>query len=188
VKWFIKYGTKVGWIVKWYGKLKWCITSCTRKASNVVFQTFYKSFHYSTWLSSIFSLSFHYSTYFSSIISMSFHYSTYFSSIMSMSFHYSTYFSSVFSKSSLVRRNDNIFVKLKGKLKCENIWKIWKKAKLNSEKIWKTQKKSKNSENIGKKVRENFNLPFNLTNMLSFLRTRLPTISCLYVNHITSNA
>ena len=25
-------------------------------------------------------------------------------------------------------------------------------------------------------------------NMLSFLRTRLPTISCLYVNHITSNA
>ena len=27
-----------------------------------------------------------------------------------------------------------------------------------------------------------------MTNMLSFLRTRLPTISCLYVNHITSNA
>ena len=25
-------------------------------------------------------------------------------------------------------------------------------------------------------------------NMLSFLRTRLPTISCLYVNYITSNA
>ena len=27
-----------------------------------------------------------------------------------------------------------------------------------------------------------------LHDMLSFLRTRLPTISCLYVNHITSNA
>jgi hypothetical protein len=27
-----------------------------------------------------------------------------------------------------------------------------------------------------------------MTNMISFLRTRLPTISCLYVNHITSNA
>ena len=27
-----------------------------------------------------------------------------------------------------------------------------------------------------------------MTNMLSFLWTRLPTISCLYVNHITSNA
>ena len=30
--------------------------------------------------------------------------------------------------------------------------------------------------------------PLFMTNMLSFLRTRLPTISCLYVNHITSNA
>ena len=29
--------------------------------------------------------------------------------------------------------------------------------------------------------------PLFMTNMLSFLRTRLPTISCLYVNHITSN-
>ena len=27
-----------------------------------------------------------------------------------------------------------------------------------------------------------------MTNMLSFLRTRLPTKSCLYVNHMTSNA
>jgi hypothetical protein len=26
-------------------------------------------------------------------------------------------------------------------MKCEMIWKIWKKSKLNSEKIWKTQKK-----------------------------------------------
>jgi hypothetical protein len=31
----------------------------------------------------------------------------------------------------------------KGKLKCEKIWKIWKKGKLNSEKIWKIQKKCK---------------------------------------------
>ena len=30
--------------------------------------------------------------------------------------------------------------------------------------------------------------PLFMTNMLSFLLTRLPTISCLYVNHITSNA
>ena len=30
--------------------------------------------------------------------------------------------------------------------------------------------------------------PLFMTNMLSFLRTRLPTISYLYVNHITSNA
>ena len=30
--------------------------------------------------------------------------------------------------------------------------------------------------------------PLFMTNMLSFLQTRLPTISCLYVNHITSNA
>ena len=30
--------------------------------------------------------------------------------------------------------------------------------------------------------------PLFMTNMLSFLRTRLPTISCLYVNHIISNA
>ena len=30
--------------------------------------------------------------------------------------------------------------------------------------------------------------PLFMTNILSFLRTRLPTISCLYVNHITSNA
>jgi hypothetical protein len=30
--------------------------------------------------------------------------------------------------------------------------------------------------------------PLFMTDMLSFLRTRLPTISCLYVNHITSNA
>ena len=30
--------------------------------------------------------------------------------------------------------------------------------------------------------------PLFMINMLSFLRTRLPTISCLYVNHITSNA
>ena len=30
--------------------------------------------------------------------------------------------------------------------------------------------------------------PLIMTNMLSFLRTRLPTISCLYVNHITSNS
>jgi hypothetical protein len=30
--------------------------------------------------------------------------------------------------------------------------------------------------------------PLFMTNMLSFLRTRLPTISCLCVNHITSNA
>ena len=29
--------------------------------------------------------------------------------------------------------------------------------------------------------------PLFMTNMLSFLRTRLPTISYLYVNHITSN-
>jgi hypothetical protein len=29
--------------------------------------------------------------------------------------------------------------------------------------------------------------PLFMTNMLSFLRTRLLTISCLYVNHITSN-
>ena len=29
--------------------------------------------------------------------------------------------------------------------------------------------------------------PLFMTNMLSFLRTRFPTISCLYVNHITSN-
>jgi hypothetical protein len=25
-------------------------------------------------------------------------------------------------------------------MKCEMIWKIWKKSKLNSEKIWKIQK------------------------------------------------
>jgi hypothetical protein len=30
--------------------------------------------------------------------------------------------------------------------------------------------------------------PLFMTNMLSFLRTRLQTILCLYVNHITSNA
>ena len=30
--------------------------------------------------------------------------------------------------------------------------------------------------------------PLFMTNMLSFLWTRLPTISCLHVNHITSNA
>ena len=30
--------------------------------------------------------------------------------------------------------------------------------------------------------------PLFMTNMLSFLRTRLPTISCLYVSYITSNA
>jgi hypothetical protein len=30
--------------------------------------------------------------------------------------------------------------------------------------------------------------PFFMTNMLSFLRPRLPTISCLYVNRITSNS
>jgi hypothetical protein len=30
--------------------------------------------------------------------------------------------------------------------------------------------------------------PLFMTNMLSFLRTRLPPISCLYVNRITSNA
>jgi hypothetical protein len=30
--------------------------------------------------------------------------------------------------------------------------------------------------------------PLFMKNMLSFLRTRLPTISCLYVSHITSNA
>jgi hypothetical protein len=30
--------------------------------------------------------------------------------------------------------------------------------------------------------------PLFMTNMLLFLRTRLPTISCLYVNHITSKA
>jgi hypothetical protein len=37
------------------------------------------------------------------------------------------------------------------KLKCEMIWKIWKKSKLNSEKIWKIQKKGKlNSEKIWK--------------------------------------
>jgi hypothetical protein len=30
--------------------------------------------------------------------------------------------------------------------------------------------------------------PLFMTNMLSFLRTWLPTISCLYVNHITLNA
>ena len=30
--------------------------------------------------------------------------------------------------------------------------------------------------------------PLFMTNVLSFLRTRLPRISCLYVNHITSNA
>ena len=30
--------------------------------------------------------------------------------------------------------------------------------------------------------------PLFMTGMLSFLRTRLPTISCLYVNHITLNA
>jgi hypothetical protein len=39
VKWFGKHGRKVGWIVKWYGKLKYFITSCIRKASNVAFQT-----------------------------------------------------------------------------------------------------------------------------------------------------
>ena len=39
VKWFGKYGRKVGWIVKWYGKFKCFKTSCTRKASNVAFQT-----------------------------------------------------------------------------------------------------------------------------------------------------
>jgi hypothetical protein len=27
-------------------------------------------------------------------------------------------------------------------MKCEMIWKIWKKSKLNSEKIWKIQKKN----------------------------------------------
>jgi hypothetical protein len=57
---------------------------------------FSKSFHYSTAFSSIFSISFHYSTYFSSILSKSYHYLTDFSSIFSISFHYSTYFSSVF--------------------------------------------------------------------------------------------
>jgi hypothetical protein len=30
--------------------------------------------------------------------------------------------------------------------------------------------------------------PLFMTNMLSFLRTGLPTLSCLYVKHITSNA
>jgi hypothetical protein len=39
----------------------------------------------------------------------------------------------------------------KGKLKSEKIWKIWRKGMLNSEKIWKIQKKSKlNSEKIWK--------------------------------------
>ena len=37
------------------------------------------------------------------------------------------------------------------KLKCEMIWKIWKKDKLDSEMIWKIWKKSKlNSETIWK--------------------------------------
>ena len=49
-----------------------------------------KLYHYSTWLSSIFSISFHYSTYFSYIFSISFHYSTHVSSIFSISFHYSS--------------------------------------------------------------------------------------------------
>jgi hypothetical protein len=36
-------------------------------------------------------------------------------------------------------------------LKCEKIWKVWKKNKLNSEKIWKIWKKSKlKCENIWK--------------------------------------
>jgi hypothetical protein len=30
--------------------------------------------------------------------------------------------------------------------------------------------------------------PLFMTNMLSFMRTRLPTISCLHVNHIPTNA
>ena len=37
------------------------------------------------------------------------------------------------------------------------------------------------------KYRDNVLAPLFMTNMLSFLRTRLPTILCLYVNHITSN-
>ena len=62
------------------------------------------SYHYSTCLSSLFSISFHYFLpyfpyLFSSLLSISFHYSTYFSSVYSISFHYSTYFSSIFSKS-----------------------------------------------------------------------------------------
>ena len=42
------------------------------------------------------------------------------------------------------------------------------------------------SFNLTKKLLSVF--PLFMTNMLSFLRTRLPTISCSYVNHITSNA
>ena len=39
---------------------------------------------------------------------------------------------------------------MKGKLKCEMIWKIWKKGKSNSGKIWKIQKKIvKRYENKG---------------------------------------
>jgi hypothetical protein len=34
-------------------------------------------------------------------------------------------------------------------MKCEMIWKIWKKSKLKSEKIWKIGRKSKlNSEDM----------------------------------------
>jgi hypothetical protein len=32
-------------------------------------------------------------------------------------------------------------MQLKSRLKCEMIWKIWKKGKLNSEMIWTIQKK-----------------------------------------------
>ena len=39
------------------------------------------------------------------------------------------------------------------KLKCEMIWKIWKKGKSNSEKNWKIQKKIvKRYDKYGRKV------------------------------------
>jgi hypothetical protein len=44
----------------------------------------------------------------------------------------------------------------KGKLKCEMIWKIWKKGKLKCEMIWKIWKKGKsNSEKKLENTEEN---------------------------------
>jgi hypothetical protein len=71
-------------------------------------------------ISSVFSTSFHSSTWVSSIFFISFHYSTYFSSVFSLSFHYFLlYFPNLFT----------ILWKIceKSKLKCEMIWKLWKK-------------------------------------------------------------
>jgi hypothetical protein len=64
--------------VKWYGKY-----------GNFL-PIFSQFVHYSSYLSSIFTISFHYSTYLSSIFSLSFPYSTYFSFVFSKSFQYSS--------------------------------------------------------------------------------------------------